>query len=454
MERWTVVELIQKLVLLVCAAPWARCTPAVLEWQVLSNRSAVCNDFSRAGYFIDKTGDPSKWIVFLESGGLCYSTETCNKRFISPSVREEYAYGNAPGTSFLYPDFNVTVAWEGTADRSLSSRINVYMTSLSTFSDHPSFTNGVLQVEGQDILDANCELNPFCNYSKVLVPYCSSDAWLGNDERDFSYLLNDPNPQDKFISEFSPHNASLQFTFRGQVILRSIIKELLNMTHNIDDLVLAGSSAGGLGVVNNAQWILGQVLNSTDVSIITDSAWFINFRDSIYTRFNGTFSNDISVDKTSQEATTLLSIISSSPQCQYISSGSPCCLSLSCMLIADDYFPVGQIPVMTFFSLYDIYLLSDTLASNVLFGVNMTRANTTTKTGIDFISITSEYAGAMNTSVEIVTPAARSLSYATTHCFQHIYLAASTLWKEGGLFANGSAEEIGESLGSFGSIFT
>ena len=436
--------------LLLFAAPLARSESSTLQWRKLKNNTAVCNDFSRAGYFFNNESEPSKWIVYLESGGLCYSGETCNKRYIHPAVRKEFADSSSPSSGLLFPDFNVTEAWLQTKDYSFTDRINPYMSSLSNFL-------GQTYVTGRDILDGNCTINPFCNYNKILIPYCSSDVWLGNDQRNFSYLLNQKDPQGAFMAAFDPTNSSLQFTFRGQVIYRSVISELLNSTTgDIEDLVLAGSSAGGLGVINNAQWVIDQVPNETNVSIITDSSWFINFHDGIYHRFNGTFygsDTESSTDEENGEAETLLSIISTSPQCSDVSSGSPCCLSLSCMLAADQYFPVGEIPVLTFFSLYDIYLLADSLASIPLFGINTTQPNVTTGTGIDFLTITSEYVGAMNTSVKTIAPVAGSLSYATTHCFQHIYLATSSLWDENSLFKNGSTEELGENLGSFGASF-
>ena len=51
-----------------------------LSWKDIPDPEALCNDFTRAGYYIRKNESSPNWIVYLESGGACYSAATCNRR--------------------------------------------------------------------------------------------------------------------------------------------------------------------------------------------------------------------------------------------------------------------------------------------------------------------------------------------------------------------------------------
>ena len=57
-----------------------------MVWVPASNSTALCNDFTRAGFFIRQNQFSRDWVVFLESGGLCYNTESCNRRFFVRQV--------------------------------------------------------------------------------------------------------------------------------------------------------------------------------------------------------------------------------------------------------------------------------------------------------------------------------------------------------------------------------
>ena len=58
-----------------------------LEWRRISDPDALCNDFTRAGYYIRRNYSSSDWLVFLEGGGVCYSAETCNRRYVATVVK-------------------------------------------------------------------------------------------------------------------------------------------------------------------------------------------------------------------------------------------------------------------------------------------------------------------------------------------------------------------------------
>ena len=58
-----------------------------MVWVPASNPMALCNDFTQAGFFIRRNSASNNWIVFLESGGLCYNRDSCNRRFFVRTVR-------------------------------------------------------------------------------------------------------------------------------------------------------------------------------------------------------------------------------------------------------------------------------------------------------------------------------------------------------------------------------
>ena len=59
-----------------------------MTWVAASDPNALCNDFTQAGFFIRRNSNSNNWVVFLESGGLCYSTDSCNRRFFARSVSQ------------------------------------------------------------------------------------------------------------------------------------------------------------------------------------------------------------------------------------------------------------------------------------------------------------------------------------------------------------------------------
>ena len=58
-----------------------------MAWVPASDENALCNDFTRAGFFIRENSASNDWVIFLESGGLCYDRESCNRRFFVREVR-------------------------------------------------------------------------------------------------------------------------------------------------------------------------------------------------------------------------------------------------------------------------------------------------------------------------------------------------------------------------------
>ena len=135
-----------------------------LQRRYMSDSDAVCNDNSRATFFIGVQSS-NKWILFFESGGFCASLVDCNKRYLNEN-------STVLMTSTLMPE----------------------------------------EVIGRDLLSSSQTENPsFYNYRHVLVPYCSSDLWLGQ--------RTNPKKPFRFVNDSSVDN----FSFRGQTIFRTCL---------------------------------------------------------------------------------------------------------------------------------------------------------------------------------------------------------------------------------------
>ena len=197
------------------------------------SRYAVCNDFTPAAFYIRKQS-PVQWIIYLESGGVCSSIPECNDRYV---IDEE--------------GHNTT---------------NELMSS----SQLPAST------EGRDLLSIDKEDNPtFHQFTHVMVPYCSSDLWLGQGN-------NSRFPGRKF--HFHNDSSVNDFIFRGYTIFRSVIEDLmLDGLKNATEVLLVGSSAGGIGVLNHLRYVRSELTNATIAAII-DSSWFIDFEDNLAVR--------------------------------------------------------------------------------------------------------------------------------------------------------------------------
>jgi len=103
--------------------------------------AALCNDGSRADFFIRKTPTNStSWLIFLEGGDMCYDGQTCGQR-------------------------NATSPTQ--------------MTS----------TLGRESMEGRGITSADPKISPhFWDSNVVVIHYCSSDMWTGNASADTNIM--------------------------------------------------------------------------------------------------------------------------------------------------------------------------------------------------------------------------------------------------------------------------
>ena len=327
----------------------------------IENEEALCCDGTKALYYIEKVPQAEGWIIFLEGGGGCSTVDECNTRYNNNDTR-------------------------------------ILMTS----NDYPD------ELDGKDLLSNDSSLNPlFHNYTRVMIPYCSQDAFLANSSVPEGVELGDPD--------------NISFVFRGRVILQSVIKELLQ-DHGLGTskrVVFAGSSAGGVGVVNNLEWIRSR-LNTTgqapELSLIIDSSWFIPFRGYHKINFSLEIVQFYDIDY---------------PACMDHSLGFPCCTSLACLLTNDEYSQPLP-PTFLITSLYDIFTLENSLTETVAL---LDFSGESEISDQDFLRIFNAYGTLMNSSVyetfrHDITP---KVSVFAPSCTQHVFLTTSSLWDSDGL---------------------
>ncbi|XP_053712558.1 palmitoleoyl-protein carboxylesterase notum1a-like [Synchiropus splendidus] len=114
--------------------------------------------------------------------------------------------------------------------------------------------------KGTGILSPQPEENPhWWNANMVFIPYCSSDVWSGA----------------------TPKSVDGHYAFMGSLIIKEVVKELLSKgLDHAKVLLLAGSSAGGTGVLLNVDQVAKQleVQGHTGVQVrgLVDSGWFLD----------------------------------------------------------------------------------------------------------------------------------------------------------------------------------
>lgn len=434
-----------------------------LAWYNVTNSSALCNDFTRAGYFMRNVSNLDKWVIFFESGGLCYSNDTCNRRYFIPDVQERFARSDMNLNFGLYPDFDPEEAFRETVLRSDDPQqsapdvVSTLMSSMQCFRANLDYFPNGFEIEGRDILDDDCQLNPmFCEYNHVVVPYCSSDLWIGS-ELDESRVNStaasgECDCFDYSCFNFNPRSENLQYTFRGKIIFEGVIRDLMRI-HGLGsgfntEVVLVGSSAGGIGIMNNAKWAKDELRPvRADLRVVCDSSWFINFDDNIYKVFDGTFNQEQS-EAQQQNAEDLFGVLMSNEACRNIEPGYPCCFASPCVMNEENengepYYP-RDVPILVITSLYDIYLLAASLEGQVAAEDPGSRSET--GYAVNFLQTVGAYGGEMNSTIKETASRVANFSYFATQCLQHVYLATSTLWGLEGssVFGSASVEVQGE----------
>ncbi len=326
-----------------------------------------------------------------------------------------------------YGSFDPSLVWNKTvtSGRDPADVISPYMTSMQCLQDVTRyFPNGLnSSIEGKDILDPDPAKNRlFHSYNHVVIPYCSSDVWLGEETTNTEAVESTTSQCDCFnyttasnqngCFNFNPQNPNIPFTFRGKIIYQSIVQQLLADygMDNADKVILAGSSAGGLGVINHAKWTRNVLDPNTKARILLDSAWFIDFQDGIEAIFNGESATSSSASNNQR----LFQLLMSNNACSDTDQlGYPCCISAHCVMTQRNsdgelqYYPEDT-PTFALLSIHDIYLLAPGLARVASLESVQQTANTGDGNGgidviLDTLRVIGEYGGTMNNTLDTVT---------------------------------------------------
>jgi hypothetical protein len=180
---------------------------------------ALCNDGTQPSYYLKRGfgAGANRWIIWLEGGGGCGSDDPTNP------------------------------TWCG-------YRKNTY---LSTSNGLPSSVGDM-----QGILTKSDAYNSdFYSYNQISVHYCSSDFWGGTGVK----KVIDSTTQEKWW-------------FSGRKIVEALVLDLKQKYNfaNATNVILTGSSAGGAGIVMNADEIKNSIPNA-DVVTLVDAVNIIPF---------------------------------------------------------------------------------------------------------------------------------------------------------------------------------
>jgi len=176
---------------------------------------AKCNDGTPAAYFHDQDvrSAGSRVLIYLPDGGDCSTVEECNKR-----------------------------CERGSAERAMCT----------------SPEDSVLE-KSEGLWSNNPEENPFADYFKVYVHYCSSDDFSGTR---------------------GASKSTGNLFFHGKHIVTSVLQDLV-ATFGIDraeSVILVGSGNGARGVGYNCDFVrqsINAVNPSTDVRCVADAPDFV-----------------------------------------------------------------------------------------------------------------------------------------------------------------------------------
>uniref|UniRef100_A0A7S4H9U1 Pectin acetylesterase n=1 Tax=Guillardia theta TaxID=55529 RepID=A0A7S4H9U1_GUITH len=176
---------------------------------------ARCNDGSGGAYYFAPASSrggamarTDMWLVFLMGGGWCWDETSCASRYsTSPSLM----------SSKQFPEER--------------------------------------EVDG--ILSADPTISPLATANKVYVPYCSSDAYVGDAQAS---------------------DATYGWHFRGQELIRATLKEI-SRAHGLSKghtLIFGGCSAGGRGAMFNLEYLPEFIPQGVKIAGFFDSPMWVD----------------------------------------------------------------------------------------------------------------------------------------------------------------------------------
>jgi hypothetical protein len=186
--------------------PGAAITAPAQQWTWVPFDNAHCGDGSTVGIGVNLNAASSRVLIYLEGGGACWDQLTC-----------------------------ITLK---TAVNFTSGYSEAQFTSESTSATYLALQGG--------FFDRTAAANPFKDYSYVYVPYCTGDVHTGS-------------------------NAGASYGMQvGYENFTAFLERIVPTFPQTDRVVLAGSSAGGVGALYN--WPRTQAaFGSVRVDMIDDS---------------------------------------------------------------------------------------------------------------------------------------------------------------------------------------
>ncbi len=190
-------------------------------WNFYNIDGAMCRDGSPVGIYV-RYGTVQKLMIYLEGGGACMSPHFCDHN--PANMNTVFPGGSSNGESFTG-------------------------SLLTTAGLQAPYTDG--------IFDNTNPANPFQNWSQVYIPYCTGDAHFGT------------NPSAQLADGVNPFQTNT-WHFVGYLNMQKFIGRLVPTFTSVDQVVLTGSSAGGLGAGLNFGMVQ-DAFGKIPVSLVDDS---------------------------------------------------------------------------------------------------------------------------------------------------------------------------------------
>jgi hypothetical protein len=190
-------------------------------WNYYNIDGAVCRDGSPMGIYV-RYGSVKKLMMYLEGGGACMSPHFCDHN--PKNMNEVFPGGSLNGESF---------------GGSLTTQVGL----------QAPYTDG--------IFDNTNEANPFKDWSQVYIPYCTGDAHFGT------------NPSAMLPDGINPFQTNT-WHFVGYLNMQKFVGRLVPTFTDVDQVVMTGSSAGGLGAGLNFGMVR-DAFGKIPVTLVDDS---------------------------------------------------------------------------------------------------------------------------------------------------------------------------------------
>ncbi|HLK36462.1 MAG TPA: pectin acetylesterase-family hydrolase [Polyangiaceae bacterium] len=186
-------------------------------WHFYQPGGAVCRDGSPAGFYVRYTSS-TKLMIYLEGGGACDSQHFCDH---NPANIDQIFPGGANGQG-------------------------------QTIGGSLILTTGLQQPYTTGIFDFTNSSNPFNGWNQVYVPYCTGDVFFGT------------------VANAMVPGMAMPQQFVGYRNMQKFIGRIVPTFPGLDQVVLAGASAGGFGAGLN-YGMVQDAFGSVPVSVIDDS---------------------------------------------------------------------------------------------------------------------------------------------------------------------------------------